>query len=139
MPANVENGRNLSAVVAELKEESKEFVSTRLSMLRAEMNQKLSAWKAAAPILVIGLVLLATAWLLLTAAIVSAIYVAFQGNPWAACLAFAITFAIYAGLGGLVAYLAVRNMQESGIMPKRTLRVLKDDQVWIANEARVQL
>ncbi len=139
MPANSENGRNLSAVVAELKEESKEFVSTRLSMLRAEMNQKLSAWKSAAPMLVIGLVLLGTSWLLLTAVIVSAIYVAFQGNPWAMCLAFAITFVLYAAFGAIAAYLAIRNMQESGIIPKRTLRVLKDDQVWIANEARVQL
>ncbi len=39
MPANVENGKNLAGVVADLKEESKQFVSTRLAMLQAEMRE----------------------------------------------------------------------------------------------------
>ena len=139
MPANVENGRNLTGVVAALKEESKEFVSTRLAMLRSEMNGKISAWKAAAPMLVIGGVLLLTAWLLLTGAIVAAVYVAFEGNPWAAAIALGITFLVYAAFGGIAAFLALAKMRETGLIPQRTMRVLKDDQIWISNEARAQL
>ena len=139
MPANVENGRNLAGVVADLKEESKEFVSTRLAMLRSEMNNKISVWKTAAPTIVVGALLLATAWLLLTGAIVAAIYVAFEGNPWAAALALIIVCVAYAVLGGIAVLFGIRSLRETGVTPTRTLRVLKDDQIWISNEARAQL
>ena len=139
MPANIENGRNLAGVVADLKEESKEFVSTRLAMLRSEMNNKLSVWKTAAPMIVIGALLLATAWLLLTGAIVAAIYVAFEGNPWAAALVLIIVCVGYAILGGITVLFGIRSLRETGVAPTRTLRVLKDDQIWISNEARAQL
>ena len=139
MPVNVENGRSFASVVNELKVEMKEFISTRLAMLRSEMREKTDNWKRAAPMLVAGLVLLGTAWLLLTGAIVAAIYVAFAGNPWAAFLALIITCCGYAVFGGICAMAAIRTIQETGVAPKRTMRVLKDDQIWISNEARAQL
>lgn len=139
MPANVENGKNLAGVVADLKEESKQFVSTRLAMLQAEMREKLSAWKTAVPMAVAGALLLGTAWLLLTGAIVAAIYVAFEGSAWAAFLALIIVCVAYAICGGAALWMAKAKVSEAGIAPKRTLRVLKDDQIWISNEARAQL
>lgn len=140
MPANtVENGRSLAGVVADLKQEFKEFVSTRVAMARSEMSEKISTYKRALPMMVIGALLLVTAWLLLTAAIVSAIYVAFAGNPWAAFLAFIITCVGYAVFGGIALLFGLRELTEVGVAPKRTLKVLKDDQIWISNEARAQL
>jgi len=139
MPANFENGKNLSAVVNDLKEESKQFVSTRLAMLQAEMKEKISAWKTAIPMLVIGAVLMGTAWLLLTGALVAAVYVAFANSAWAAFLALIIVCVAYAICGGLALWIAKSKVQETGVAPKRTLRVLKDDQIWISNEARAQL
>ena len=139
MPANVENGKTLAGVVADLKEESKQFVSTRLAMLQAEMKEKVSAWKMAVPALVIGGLLLATAWLLLTAAIVSIVYVAFAGSVWSMFIAFIIVCIAYAICGGLALWIAKSKLQEAGVAPKRTLKVLKDDQIWISNEARAQL
>ena len=139
MPANLENGRTLAGVVADLKEEFKEFVSTRVAMARSEMTEKVSTWKRALPMMVVGALLLGTAWLLLTAAIVSAIYVAFEGNPWAAFLAFIIVCVAYAVFGGISVLFGMREVREAGMAPKRTLKVLKDDQIWISNEARAQL
>ncbi len=139
MSANVENGKSLAGVVAELKEESKEFVTTRLAMLQAEMKEKISAWKTALPLLVIGAVMLATAWLLLTGALVAVIYVAFAGSIWAAFLALIIVCIAYAIAGGMALWIAKSKWQEAGVAPKRTLRVLKDDQLWISNEARAQI
>jgi hypothetical protein len=89
--------------------------------------------------LVIGIVLLWTAWLLVTAAIVAAIYVAFRGNPWAMFAACAIVGLAYLVMGGLAVMIAVRGAKEAGVVPTRTLRVLKDDQLWISNEARARL
>jgi hypothetical protein len=139
MPSNDINRRNLAGVVAEMKDELKEFLGTRVAMLMSELKDKASAWKMALPTIVIGLALLGTSWLLLTAALVAAVYVAFAGNPFAAAIAFAIVFVVYAVLGGIAVLFAVHDLREHGVVPQRTLRVLKDDQVWIANEAKVQL
>ncbi len=139
MPTSVENGRSLAGVVAELKDELKEFMATRLAMLRSEMKDKLSVLKTALPLFIIGAVLAGTAWLLITGAIVAAIYVAFAGNPFAAAIALVILGVGYALLGGICVIFAWRALSEHGMVPKRTLRVLKDDQIWIRNEARVQL
>lgn len=140
MPVSVEtNGRSLAGVVNELKIEFKEFISTRLAMLRSEMREKAQDWKRAMPMLIIGIVLLGTAWLLLTGAICAAIYVAFEGNPWAAFLALIIMCVAYAVFGGVAALAGVRMITEQGVTPKRTMRVLRDDQIWISNEARAQL
>lgn len=139
MPNNEINGRTLAGVVAELKDEFKEFANTRLAMLMSEMKEKAAAWKMALPAIIIGLVLLATCWLLLTGALVAVICVAFGDNPFAPAIALAIVGVCYALLGGIGVAFAIRSLREQGIMPRRTVRVLKDDQVWIANEARVQL
>ena len=133
------NGRTLAGVIAEMKDEAKEFFSTRLAMLQSEMKEKLSAWKMALPAIVIGLVMLGTSWLLLTGAIVAAISVAFGDNPYRLAIALAIVFMFYAVIGGLAVLFAVRSVREHGVVPERTMRVLKDDKVWISNEARVQL
>jgi hypothetical protein len=133
------NGRTLAGVAAELKDEFKEFATTRLAMLQSELKDKLGAWKAALPALVIGAVMLVTCWLLLTGAIVAAIVVAFGNNPFAPAIALAIVGVLYAIVGGLAVTFAVRGLRQQGVVPERTLRVLKDDQVWLANEARVQL
>ena len=136
---NVENGKTLAAVVAELKDELKHFVSTRAAMLQAEMKEKASAWKMALPALVIGGLLFATAWLLLTAAFVAIVYVAFAGSAWSLFLAFIIVCIAYAICGAAAIWVARSRLQQVGLAPRRTLRVLKDDQIWISNEARAQL
>lgn len=139
MPINTINGRTLASVIAELKDEFKEFVNTRLAMLASELKDKVSAWKVALPTILIGLVLLGTCWLLVTGALVAAIYVAFAGNPFAAAIALFIMAVAYGIGGGIAVLFAVRELRESGVLPQRTIRVLKDDQIWIANQAKVQL
>jgi hypothetical protein len=39
-------------------------------------------------------------------------------------------------VGGLVGWFAYRELKDTGVTPTRTLEVLKQDQVWIQNEAR---
>jgi len=108
-------------------------------MLQAEMKEKLGTVKMALPGIVIGALVLATCWLLLTGAIVAAIAVAFGGNPFAPAIALAIVGVLYGIIGGLALAFALRGLRQQSVVPERTLRVLKDDQVWLSNEARVQL
>jgi hypothetical protein len=45
MQVVTENNRSIGQVVAELKNDARDFVSTRLQMLTQEMKEKLAIWK----------------------------------------------------------------------------------------------
>jgi len=80
---------------------------------------------------VIAILLLATSWFLLTGAIVAAIALALG---WAA--AFAIVAGAYLIFGILIGWLAYKEVTAQSMKPERTLQVLKQDQIWIGQEAK---
>jgi len=131
--------KSIPEVVEELKEELQEFITTRFAMLRAEFDEKLTSFKMAAPVLAIGLVLLGSAWLVLTGFLVCIIAQAFAPSPWNFTVAFLVIGVLYAIVGGAAAYLAWQQLKEKGVKPERTIRVLKQDGVWLQTEAKTQL
>ncbi len=133
------NGRSVAEVMHEFREDLKDFVTTRIQMLRNEISEKVGAWKMGLPTMVVGLVLLATAFLLFTAGLVNAIALAFSGQPWGFAVSFFIVFAVYGLAGGLLLLYGWRIAKAAGIAPEKTIRVLKQDQVWLKTEARTQL
>ena len=54
MHSSVENGGTLAAIAAEMKEELKEFVQTRIEMLKQELREKAARLKIAAPLAAVG-------------------------------------------------------------------------------------
>lgn len=136
---NEVNNRSIAAVVNEVKDELKEFVQTRLQMLRSELNEKMRSFKAAAPMLAAGVVFLLTAYLLLTICLVALVSVAFYDNPYRWSLSFLIVGAVWAIIGGMAAAFGIRTLGAQGLAPKKTLKVLKEDQIWLQSEARTQL
>ena len=134
-----ENGKTLAELFAETKDELKAFVQTRIDMLRSEMKDKISAWKFALPLVVVALVFAVTGWLVLTACLIAAIAVAFYGSPWAYTFSTLIVGVAYVLIATITATFAIRGLRESGVAPKRTLRVLKEDRAWLASEARSQV
>ena len=130
------NGRTLGEVVAEVKEEIKDFMQTRLQMFVNEMREKMQNSKKAAIWGAAGVVLLGTAYLLLNLALVGLVAVAFWGSPYAWFLAFLIVGGFWLIGGGMLAMLAVRQFQ--GVTPTKTIEVLKEDKVWLQQEARNQ-
>jgi hypothetical protein len=125
--------------VAELKEEFKGFVETRVSLMSSEMRDKISAFKFNLPMLVVGAVLLITAWFLFTYAVVAAIYVVFVGNAFAWAFALVIVAGGYSILGGIAALVAYRGLTDMGLLPHRTIKVLKADRAWLNREARSEV
>lgn len=132
------NGRSLAGVVNEIKQEIKDFLQTRYDMLRAELDGKLKIWKIALPMLAVAAVLLLLAFLLLNLCVVAAIAVSFA-TPYGWCYAFLIVGFFWLIVGGVVAAFGAREIQSAPLTPDRTIRVLKQDQAWIATEARSQL
>ncbi len=133
------NDRSVAGVLAEMKDEIKDFIQTRLDMLKSEMKEKLSLLKTAVPLIVVGLVFGVTAWFVLTAALISIVALAFYPNRFAYFLSLLIVGAVYLVIGALSASFAVRELRQSGLKPERTIRVLKEDQVWLQTEARHQV
>ena len=132
-------GKTLPEVVTELKEEVKEFAATRLGMLRAELKEKLQTIKLATPTLVMGFGLLVTAWMVLTGCLICLIAKAFEGTGWQWVIAFGIVGVLYAGFGAIAATFGWKALKESGVKPERTIRVLKQDQIWLQTEAKTQV
>jgi uncharacterized membrane protein YqjE len=144
MATNIHNvhytdqNRSVAEILANVKDELKDFLNTRIQMLRAEMSEKGKAIASSIPAIVIGAVMLFASFFLFTGLLVTVIAQAIHNN-WNYPIAFAIVFVLYALIGAAFAAYGVRTLKSAGVAPERTLRVLKQDQVWLQTEARTQL
>ena len=132
------DNRPIGQVVDELKTEAKEFFNTRLQMLMQEMKSKVNIWKYAIPMFVVAGVVLWVAFLVLTFALVSFLAGIFQPSNYAWCFGGLIVGAFYLFIAAGVFFLAQKEMAQAGLAPTRTMKVLKEDQIWMQNEARSQ-
>jgi hypothetical protein len=134
-----ETARSLGDAVNTAKEEFRQFAETRLAMLHSEMRDKFAGIKASVPVMIIGSVVGWLSAVCLTAALVCAIMTLLKGSEWAPFLACLIVGVCYAIVGFGALFLGYSNLSKKGLMPERTIKVLKDDKVWLQNEARRQL
>jgi Putative Actinobacterial Holin-X, holin superfamily III len=132
----VYNEKSLGTVISETKEELKDFVQTRIAILKAEIADKISTWKYSVPMLLGALVLLLAAWIVLTFALVALLAGLFQPSVYAWVYGALIVGGAYLLGGVAVGWFAYSELSATGIAPNRTIEVLKQDQVWIQNEAR---
>jgi uncharacterized membrane protein YqjE len=130
------NARSLSGIIAELREEAKQFLNTRLHMLKSELHETLASLRVAVPLGVLTLMFMVTAFLLFSAAIVTLVASAFAGNPYAWFFGCIIVAALWVIFGGVAAFFAYNEFRSKSVFPKRTLEVLKADKTWIESEAR---
>jgi hypothetical protein len=135
----VTDARTITGTMNAAKEEFKQFAETRLAMLQAEMKEKLTAMKASLPMLVIGGAVALTSFLVLTAALICVLWTVFTPSPYAPFLACVIVGVAYALVGFGALFLGYNRLTEKGLIPERTIKVLKEDKVWLQNEARTQL
>lgn len=130
--------RSIGDAISETKEELKQFVQTRVAMFQSEMKDKVSTIKSATPMLLFGALVALTAFFVLTAALIALVYVAFAGSLYAVFLACLIVGVLFAIVGGGALLLGYKNIKAGGLMPERTIRLLKEDKIWFQNEARNQ-
>lgn len=128
--------KSLATVLGETKEEIKEFIETRLQLLLSEVTEKLRIWKYSVPLLLLAAGLLLIGWVVLTFGLVALVRTWFLPSPYAWLWAGLIISALYLIAGGIVGWFAYTELIATGIAPKRTLQVLKQDQVWLQNETR---
>jgi uncharacterized membrane protein YqjE len=136
MNTEVNHGRTVGSILSDTKEELKEFLETRIAMLRTELSDKLAMVKAAAPLAVVGIVFLMTAYVLFTLGLVGLIVAFLPDNPYRWCIAFFAVAVLWGIIGGLTAYFAMREFKLKELMPRRTMQVLKEDKMWLQSEVR---
>lgn len=126
----------LGTILAETKAEFTQFVSTRLNILKAEMEEKIRAWKSAVPLLLGALAFLLAGWMALTFALIALLHALFLPSAYAWLWSGLIVAAVYVALGVVLGKLAFAEISSVSLTPSRTMNVLKQDQVWLQNEAR---
>lgn len=136
MNADVNNGRSLAAILGEMKDELQEFVQIRIELLKRELQEKISAMKSAIPAALIGGLLLLAAFLLLSVALALLVAVGFGDSPYRWFFGFLIVGVLWAVGGGMGLYMAKRRLTQQGLLPRKTVRVLSGDKVWLQNETR---
>jgi hypothetical protein len=139
MQVVTENNKSIGQVVSELKNDARDFVSTRLQILAQEMNDKVKVWKVVVPMLAVAAVIATVALLTLTFALVAFLAGIFQPSAYAWCYGSLIVTAFYFITAFGLFYLGRRELTQAGMAPTRTLRVLKEDQIWMQKEARSQV
>lgn len=139
MTNHINHERNISEVLTDIKTELKDFVQTRIAMFKAELQEKVKTIKTVAPLAAVAAVLLATAYLLFTLALVGLAAAFLPDNQYRWFLAFLAVAILWAILGGIAAYFAKREFEIKGLLPKRTIEVLKDDKVWVQAEVKNQI
>jgi len=117
--------------IKELRDDLKEFITTRVHILIREMNQKVSAIKVALPFALVAAVCFVMSVLVLTGALV---YVIALGiGVGYALLAVGVFYFLVAVIFGAMAY---RGITAQNIAPEKTIHVLKEDQTWLQKEAK---
>jgi len=132
----VNGGRTVGSILSDTKEELKEFLETRIAMLKAELSDKVAMLKAAAPLAAVGILFLLMAFVLFSLGLAGLIVAFLPENPYRWCIAFFAVAVLWGVVGGLCAYMAMREFQVKELMPKRTMQVLKEDKVWLQSEVR---
>jgi hypothetical protein len=131
--------RSLGDLITELKEEAASFYHTRVEMFRSEFHETVRGWKSFLPLAAVAVVLLATAYLLFTLALVSVVVVAFWGNPYHWFFAFLIVGFVWAVSGALVAFFAKVTFRNRALFPKKSFGVLQADRQWLQMETKGHL
>ena len=128
--------KSLATLLAETREELKEFVVTRVGILKAEIEEKIKTWKYVIPIMLIAAALLWAGFMTLTFALVALLHGVFLPSPFAWLWGALIVGGVYLVVAIAIGWFAYSELSAQGIAPTRTLKVLKQDQVWLQNEAR---
>jgi uncharacterized membrane protein YqjE len=132
----VHTEKSIAAILAETKDELKQFVTTRVNILKAEMDEKISRIKAVIPLAVVAALFLVSCWMVFTFALIALLHSLFLPSIYAWLWASLIVAAVYLMVGAIAGWLAYSEIKATSLTPTRTLKVLQQDQVWIQNEAR---
>jgi uncharacterized membrane protein YqjE len=132
----VHTEKSIATILTETKQEISQFVTTRISILKAEIDEKVARLKSVLPLVAIAAAMLLAGFMTLTFAMIALLHGLFLPSPYAWLWASLIVTVVYLSLGVAAGWFAYAEIKATSLTPTRTLKVLQQDQVWIQNEAR---
>lgn len=128
--------KSIATILAETKDELKQFITTRVNILKSEIDEKISRLKAVIPLALVAALFLVSGWMVLTFALIALLHAFFAPSVYAWLWASLIVTVAYLIIGAIAGWLAYSEIKATKLAPTRTMKVLQQDQVWIQNEAR---
>ena len=116
------NEKPIAAVLSETREELKNFVQTRVAILKAELSGKIKSWKALIPMAIVAAVLLLAAWFAITFTAVALLATLFQPSPFAWLGGADRLSSVYLAIGAILGVSAVNRIKAVQMVPPARLR-----------------
>ena len=128
--------RPLAEVLLEIKNELLDFAETRIRMFQAEFRETCGSLKNWIPLAATAAILLSTAYLMFTAALVVLVAQLFLGHQFRWAIALGIVGALWT-IGGFTAAASARStFRRRGSFPRKTAEILKADGQWLHDEVK---
>ena len=121
-------------LVSQFKNDIKHFIFTRVDLLTRELQEKTRVVKAAVPLGILSVLLLSMAYLLLTLALVSVIAEWFRPSAYRWFFALILVGVAWTIAGSIAGMLAWHRLSEQGLLPRKTMEVLKADKMWMEED-----
>jgi len=131
--------RPYSSLIAEMREGLKQFATTRIQLMRAELKEQSATLKVAGALVLVGVILIGTSYLTFTFSLVALVAAFFRNSPFGWFYAAGMVALLFLVFGGIAIYFAVREFKSKPCTPKRTLEILKGDVSWIKAETKGQI
>ena len=128
--------KSIASIIAETKQELKDFVQTRAQIFQAEAKEKVKAWKMSGILIGVGVLLLLTSWFTFVFAVVALFHSWLGNGDYSWCFGALIVGGVLLVSGVGLAAAGYSDIRKAGVKPTRTLRILKQDQEWIQNQGR---
>jgi uncharacterized membrane protein YqjE len=128
--------KSIATILTETKEEIVRFITTRVDIFKAELNEKFTKLMGVLPLFLVAAAMLLAGWIALNFALIALLHAFFMPSVYAWLWASLIVGGLYMVLGTVAGSYAYKTIKSTIWKPNRTLSVLKQDQIWIQNEAR---
>lgn len=129
---------SLPALVGRLGEDVATLVDAKLSLLKAEITEDVSAYVSSTVGVVVGAVVALVGFALLNVAVAFLVSMLFDetrlSQPVRYALGFLVTAAVYLTIGAVVVLRMKKRMAGRGLVPERSVKELEKDKRWLKEE-----
>jgi hypothetical protein len=123
--------RSITALLSDLASETILLIRQEMALLKAELSEKFGRIGQGATALGAGALIAFSGWLVLLAAAVLGL--ATVVPAWLAALIVAL---LVLAIGGALVYIGKSRFDADSLMPRRTLRSLREDEAWLRERLR---
>ena len=134
----IENNESLPALVGRLGDDVMQLFDTKISLLKVEMKEEVSAIARSGALIAAGGVIAAVGFALLNVAIAFGISTLFAGTdlsqPAQYAIGFLTTGLLYVIVGAIIVMAMKNRLAKQHLVPDRTVEELRKDKQWLKNE-----